>query len=91
MAPDEDRIGSESTARRRSNGQGSFHEVADVKFNAWSTVTTGILTDNRLTFGTYLEGLDAKVREDETRLDAHTARAGSNVPENKAMGQVEGL
>ena len=59
--------------------------------DAWGTVAAGVLMDDGLTLGAYLEGFDVQVGKLQSGFDADAARAEADVPKDVAVRQVEGL
>lgn len=59
--------------------------------DAGGTETSGILVDDGFALRTNLEGFYLKMREPQAGLDRDAARAGADIPQHMAMGEIEGL
>ena len=57
--------------------------------DAWSSVPSGILTDDGLALGAYLESLDLKMRKLQTCLYGNTPCAETDVPKHMLTGKAK--
>ena len=85
VASDEDGIGT------RQRGDVSLQEITHTHLDTRGTETTGILTNQGLALGTDLKRAHLEMGELQTGLDGDTARAETDVPEDPALGEFEGL
>ena len=81
----------EDCIRTRKGCDFCFQEVAYVDIDTRSSELTSILVNNRLALRPVLECFYMQVREQQPCFNGDASRAGSNIPENPPLSQVQSL